>query len=104
MERFWAKDGTWWLAVVTDDRRTAPEKNRRRRREVRVHFVGEKTSRNDAWLGENSDELRAPVIYLDTFITTEGFIEDDQWEVERILDVTKKKALVRWAPPWGLGT
>ena len=52
------------------------------------------------WLPASSKELRRHLDYLESFSDLNGHLEDDQWEVQRILDERgrgkKKEYLVRW--------
>ena len=107
VERHWVKkNGTsvWFVAEVIGVRSVAPEGCIRKRREVLVHFLNEKTEKNDAWLPVVSSELRESKQYLDTFEDHTGHLEDDQWLVERIVaerGVGKSKEYeVKWEG-WG---
>ena len=97
LQRYWKKNDTWFDAKVIKERHVTVGK--RKQREVRVQFEGERSEGNDRWLAENSSDLREKVKYIDTFSSDECYLEDDQWEVERVLGERgagkKKEFLVR---------
>ena len=104
LQRYWKKNDTWFDAKVIKERHVTVGK--RKQREVRVQFEGERSEGNDRWLAENSSDLREKVKYIDTFSSDECYLEDDQWEVERVLGERgagkKKEFLVRWhGAKWG---
>ena len=79
LERYWAKSDRWFVGMVIKERRV--QVGAKKQRQVRVHFLNEKTSGNDAWLQSNSKELREHPEYLQSFSSNEGHVEDDSCRV-----------------------
>ena len=99
VERYWRKNQTWFAATVIKERRVTV--GSKQERQVCVHFLNEKTPRNDAWLPVRTKDLRERKEYLESFSSLEGHVSDDMWDVERIIDERgsgkNKLYLVRWA-------
>ena len=81
--------GSWWWVASVKAERTVT-KRRRKVREVKVHFLNERGQKNDAWLEEQSDELRRHLEHVEQFENDDGYVTDDQWEVERIIETKGK--------------
>ena len=61
LERYWAKHDTWYVGTVTKERRVRV--GNVQQRQVLIHYLNEKTQRNDAWLSQGCKELREHVDY-----------------------------------------
>ena len=84
LERFWPKSKSWWVVTVKAERTVT--KGRKKVRQVKVHFLNERGQKNDAWLEEQGDELRPHLDHVEHFDNDDGYVTDDQWEVERITE------------------
>ena len=100
VERYWAKNGKWYVGSITKEQMVDVGRGRRRQRQLLIHFDNEKTKRNDAWLPARSKELRLHTEYLESFANLDGHLEDDQWEVERILDARGRRKTKEYLVCW----